>query len=56
MRNEKSILHKFKIWKDNTKNIDKLKTKLARSGYTEEQITNFETQANSEFETQVNGE
>jgi len=48
MRNEKSILHKFKIWKDNTKNIDKLKTKLTRSGYTEEQITNFETQANGE--------
>ena len=48
MKNEKAIIHKFKIWNGNTKNIDKLKNKLTRSGYTEEQITGFETQANGE--------
>ena len=48
MRNEKAIVHKFKMWRDNTKNIDKLKERLTRSGYSEEQITGFETQANGE--------
>ena len=52
MKNEKGIIHKFKIWNGNTKNIDKLKAKLTRSGYTEEQITDFEAQSNS----QENGE
>ena len=48
MRNEKGIVDKFKTWSGNTKNIEKLKQKLTRSGYTEEQITGFETQANGE--------
>ena len=50
MRNEKSILHKFKIWNGNTRKIEQLKARLTRSGYTEEQITNFETQASGEQE------
>jgi hypothetical protein len=48
MKNEKGIVEKFKTWSGNTKNIDKLKAKLTKFGYTEEEITGFETQANGE--------
>lgn len=48
MRNERAIIGKFKMWNGKSKNIEKLKARLTRHGYTEEQITDFETRANGE--------
>lgn len=47
MRKEKAIVHKFKIWSDKTNKIEKLKNRLSKLGFTEEEITDFENKANA---------
>lgn len=47
MKKEKAIVHKFKISNGKTNKIEKLKNRLSKLGFTEEEITAFENQANA---------